>query len=237
MNETTTFRRVAVALTIGSFSIAALMGIVALLSGGDFGEGQVKVLLTTLIVGCASICVLCYLATAGSPWAAVGGVGALVLVLPVVTSLVLVWHDWDDYNFPDEGWGKWFGVGAVLAATLAQICLLLALAGQRSGLRFVLWSTIALASVLAVVISVIIINEVETENGWRFIGTIAILDVLGTLVTIALAKFGRGPARFEDDPLLLPPALDAQLAERAAAEGRSRASVLAEAVEQFLRDA
>lgn len=33
MNETTTFRRVAATLTIGSFSIAALMGIVALLSG------------------------------------------------------------------------------------------------------------------------------------------------------------------------------------------------------------
>ena len=236
MNETSTFRRVAVALTIGSFSIAALMGIIALLSGGDFGEGQVKVLLTTLIVGCASICVLCYLATAGSPWAAVGGVGALVLVLPVVTSLVLVWHDWDDFSFPDEAWGKWFGVGAVLAATLAQICLLLALA-TRSGLRFVLWSTIALATVLAVVISGMIINEVETDNGWRFIGVVAILDVLGTLVTIALAKFGRGPARFEDDPLLLPPGLDAQLAERAAAQGRSRASLLAEAVEQFLRDA
>ena len=57
--ETSAFRRIAATLTIGSFSIAALMGIVALLGGGDFGEGEGKIVLTTLIVGSASICMLC----------------------------------------------------------------------------------------------------------------------------------------------------------------------------------
>src|SRR5690242_21875291 len=107
----TSFRRVAATLTIGSFSVAALMGILALLGGGSFGDGEVRVLLTTLIVGCASICVLCYLATAESRWAPVGATGGLVLVLPVVASLMLVWADWDLFDDDMDGVWKGFGVG------------------------------------------------------------------------------------------------------------------------------
>ena len=62
---TAPIRRWIVRLTIGSFSVAALMGIVALLGGGEFGETEGRILLTTLLVGVVSIAVLCYLATAG----------------------------------------------------------------------------------------------------------------------------------------------------------------------------
>jgi hypothetical protein len=238
--ELSSFRRVAVALTIGSFSIAALMGIVALLGGGDFGEGQGRVLLTTLIVGCASVSVLCYLATAGTPWYGVGAVGGLVLIVPVVTSLLMVWSDWD--VFEDDGLLKWFGVGAVLAGTAAQLCLLLAVAWDRN-LGFLLWPTIGIAVLLAVYVSGMILNEADGDVSLRFMGVAAILDVLGTLVTIALAKFGRGAvaaarrsSEASADPLSLPLELEARLSERAAALGRSRAGLLAEAVERYLAE-
>jgi hypothetical protein len=192
MNQTSTFRRTAAVLTIGSFSLAALMGIVALLGGGDFGAGEARVLLTTLIVGCASICMLCYLATTGTRWGVVGALGSVVLVLPVVTSLILVWSDWDSDT---EGVWKAYGIGVVAAATLAQICMLLALSVDRPALGLVLWPTVALAAFLAVLVSGTILGEVDAGDVWRLIGVIAILDVLGTLVTIALAKFtvGRHP--------------------------------------------
>src|SRR5690242_6967727 len=118
MIETSTFRRVAATLTIGSFSIAALMGIAALLGGGDFGEGEGKVLLTTLIVGSASICMLCNLATSGTRFAPVGVVGAVAALVPTVTALHLVWQSWDDIP---EGELKVFGVGVVVAVTLSQV--------------------------------------------------------------------------------------------------------------------
>ena len=51
MNETSNLRRIAATSTIGSFSVAALMGILALLAGGSFGEGQGRVLLTGRAVG------------------------------------------------------------------------------------------------------------------------------------------------------------------------------------------
>lgn len=187
MNETPVYRRIAATATIGSFSLAALMGILALLGAGDFGEQEGRVLLTTLVVGCASICMLCYLATAGTRWAAVGVTGAVVLVLPTVTSLFLVWNDWDDAS---EGLLRAFGIGVVGAVTLAQVCLLLALAGSREKLRPVLAATVVLAAVVAFLVSGMILGGIEADDVWRLLGVLAILDVLGTLVTIALAKFG-----------------------------------------------
>ena len=72
---TAPIRRAIVRTTIGSFSLAALMGIIALLGGGHFGATQGRVLLTTLLVGVVSIAVLCFLVTAGrrsraSAWSA-----------------------------------------------------------------------------------------------------------------------------------------------------------------------
>lgn len=56
-------RRVVLYVVIGSFAIAALMGIAALLTGGAFGETEGKILLTTLATGLSALAVLCCLAT------------------------------------------------------------------------------------------------------------------------------------------------------------------------------
>ncbi|MET3962912.1 F0F1-type ATP synthase assembly protein I [Marmoricola sp. OAE513] len=236
MNETTTFRRVAATLTIGSFSIAALMGILALLGAGGFGEREGKVLLTTLVVGAASVCVLCYLATAGTRWAPVGVVGGVVALLPTITALVLVWSDWSADKFGELV--QPFGVGVDLSLTLAQICLLLALAGARKNLALVLWGTIAMAALNAVLVSGLIVEAIDGDV-WQLLGIVAILDVLGTLVVIALAKFsGGGGAEVvgADDPLrpTLTAAQSAAIRERAAATGRSADEVVAEAVDGYL---
>lgn len=237
MIETTTFRRVATTVTIGSFSIAALMGIAALLGSGDFGEGEAKVLLTTLIVGSASINLLCYLGTAGTRFAQAGALGAAVLVVPVATSLHLVWKSWDEV--PD-GELKLFGSGVVAAVTLAQICLLLALAGERDNLRAPLWATIALAVGVAFIVSSLILGDVEADGIWRVLGVSAILDVLGTLVTIALAKFG---GRNKTSTSARSGRLQVSLGEDQAAEleqfarrtGRPIDHLVAEAVDSYLR--
>jgi hypothetical protein len=237
MNETSTFRRVAATLTIGSFSVAALMGILALLGGGSFGDDQVRVLLTTLIVGCASICTLCYLATSGSRWAPLGMAGAIAVILPTVTSLMLVWADWDLFGDDMEGVWKAFGIGVVLALTLAQLCLLLALAGDGR-LGAVLWPTVAIAAVLAVLIAGMILEEVDADDVWRLLGVLAILDVLGTLVTIALAKFGgRGGSRAHDPRLRVTLSIDqtAALGRLSADAGRPPEELVGHAVDRMLQ--
>ena len=94
--EVAPIRTAIVRVTIGSFSLAALMGIVALLRGGDFGETQTRVLLTTILVGVVSIAVLCYLATAGRPSQPVGVAGGLVVLVPLATALLMIWTDVED---------------------------------------------------------------------------------------------------------------------------------------------
>ena len=84
-------RKFVVRLVIGSFSIAAILGIVALLGGGDFGDTQGRVLLTTVIVGVESIAVLCYLAVTGRPTAIVGIVGGIVSLVPFGLALWMTW--------------------------------------------------------------------------------------------------------------------------------------------------
>jgi hypothetical protein len=239
MNETSSFRRAAATLTIGSFSLAALMGIVALLGGGSFGEGEARILLTTLIVGCASICMLCYLATGGTRWAAVGGIGAVVLVLPVMTALVLVWGE---TSLDSEGLWKGFGVGVVTALTLAQICMLLAATGGREQIGVVLWPTVGLAVLVAVLVAGMILGQEGPDALLRLLGVLAILDVLGTLVTIALARFGvrnaigsRVAGHSGGLQVTLYGAQATDIADLSRLTARSPSELVAEAVNRYLR--
>jgi hypothetical protein len=229
------FRRLILSLTIGCFGIAALMGVLALLVGGSFGETEVRILLTTLIVGSTSVCVLCYLATSGTAYQALGIVGGAVVLLPTGTGLYMVWGDLDDG-------GPWqaFGIGVVLALTLAQACLLLGLAGSRDNLRWLLWPTLAMAAVVALITSGMILDESGGDDSiWRLLGIVAILDVLGTVVTVAMAKFGSRP---DDEPLTAPPRagialtgdLAVRLQARAQIESRPTGDLLVEAVERYL---
>jgi hypothetical protein len=226
-------RRAIVTVTIASFSVAALLGVLALL-GGDFGDTQVRVLLTTVTVGVVSIAVLCYLSTAGTPWQVVGALGGVSVLVPLGTALALIWVE-ERLGSNDDALWQGFGVGAVVAGTLAQACLLLAIAHRKSPVvRVLLALTLLLAGLLAAVISALILGwEPDGDAVARVIGVIAILDVLGTVVVAALGRFGPGPDGAEK--VSLPQRLVAELDRRAAATGRSRDQLAAEAVDGYLR--
>lgn len=186
----TPIRTAIVRLTIASFSLAALMGVVALLAGGSFGETEGKILLTTLLVGVVSVAVLCYLATAGTPFQPVGVAGGVAVLVPLVAALAMIWRGWATTT--PEWIGQTFGVGSVVAATLAQACLLLALARRaQPRVRRILAGTLVLAAALAGVISYLIVGpEPQSDAFFRVLGVIAILDVLGTVLVSALTRFG-----------------------------------------------
>lgn len=235
MNDSpASLRRPILFVTIGSFSAAALMGVLALVAGGGFGELETKILLTTLVVGSASICVLCYLATAETPYAAVGAVGGAVAVATTLVALLLVWSSWDDFGPPEELF-RGFGIGIVLSLSLAQASMLLGLAGRRSSTSGVLALTLALVAILALLLTGVILSEPESVGIWRLIGVVAILDVLGTVVTVAVAKFGGGAQAPRG--VVLSGRLAGALDERARAEGRPAVAVLEDAVERYLRGA
>lgn len=233
-SSTRQVRKVVVRLTIGSFSAAALLGIAALLAGGRFGETEARILLTTLLVGVVSIAVLCYLATAGKPFQAVGVAGGVTVLAPLATALLMIWGQ----GLADEpAVFKTFAVGAIAAASLAQASLLLALCDRgRRLVRRLLAATLVFAGLVAVMTAVLVLADGDNFPDWyfRLLGVIAILDVLGTVTVAALVKFGPSETSPEAATLTLPPVLGARLAEAAAAQGRSPSDLAAEAIERYL---
>jgi hypothetical protein len=192
-------RRVAIVFVIVSLSLAALVGIATLLTG-EFGELQGKVMLTTLLTAGFAITSLCHLAVVGRSLRVVGFAGIGASALALIAGAVLVWRPWDNWS---EGWEstlKAFAVLGITAASLAQANLLLLLAGRRkSVVRIGVFVTVGLIALLALLLFPPIITEGEIpgDNGdayWRFVGVVAILDVLGTIVIPVLGRVYRdGP--------------------------------------------
>ena len=234
--STAPVRRWIVRITIGSFSLAALLGIVALLSGGEFGETEGRILLTTLLVGVVSIAVLCYLTTAGRRSQPVGVIGGAIVLVPLVTGLLLIWAGSDGSS---DALVKTFAIGGIVAATVAQICLLLAPEGRGASLaRRMLTATIGLAALLAVLTSLLVLGVHPGDDGfYRGVGVVAILDVLGTVVGAALMKFGPGGTSDDREAAIdLPPDLEARLARHTGVTGQSREEVVLAAVDRYLTE-
>jgi hypothetical protein len=228
-------RRVVLTLTIVCFAVAAAMGIAALVRPGSFDQADGKVLLTTVAVGCASIVVLCYLAVVPTRFAWLAYAGGVCAVTALATALLLVWHDWGAAWSAAGEIAQVFGVATTWGATIAQGTLLLALAAPPArdwrALRVVLIGTQACAVVVAGIVTALIVVQDATEGGVRALGVIAILDVLGTVVTVALARFGHGPSLVG---VPLPAGLAAALDQRARQAGRSRDDLVREAVTRYL---
>ena len=232
-DSTARIRKITIRLTIGSFSIAALLGILALLKGGEFSETQGNVLITTLLVGVVSIAVLCYLTTAGKRYQWVGILGGVSASVPTATGLILIWSNFDSDN---QFIWKAFGVGTTLAATLAQVSLLLSLVDNaKPAIRKILYATLLFAAVVAGMIIVPIIFDFYEMGDWywRLFGVIAILDVLGTVTVAALTKFGTSDG-VDEVALTISPALDSRLTVAARTSGRSKGDIVSEALENFL---
>ncbi|MEN9621014.1 MAG: hypothetical protein RL499_1207, partial [Actinomycetota bacterium] len=157
-----------------SFSLAAIVGIIALLSG-DFGETQGRIILTTLLLGATSITALCHLAIADRAMRLVGFVGLAASALALVTGLVMIWRDWNDSSF--DTWLKVFIVASILAVSFAHANLLLLLAGRRRRLiRIGLMVTLAMIAAVAIMITLPVVSEgdipgYENETWyWRLFG-------------------------------------------------------------------
>lgn len=190
----TAARRGAIYGIIISFSVAALVGIIALL-GGDFGETQGRVVVTTVLVGAFSITALCHLAVADRAMRLVASVGLLASGAGLVLGLVVIWRDWDAPGFDD--WLRAFAIAGILAVSFAHANLLLLLAGRRRRvIRVGLLVTLAAIAAVAILLILPILTDGDIPGPggdlyWRVAGVIGILDALGTVVVPVLAIFLR----------------------------------------------
>lgn len=244
---TSSLRRIAIVTTIVSFSVAAFLGILAILTVAPYGDAYFKVMGTTFVVGVLGLAMLCYAAVAGRPTQLLGAAGALFAVYPFVVSLIMIWEisDWWD---AEAIWRSYFTT-LTIAATLAQVCLLLSLLDRRTGaIRPVAFTTIGIASVVGLLIIYPIIVDTDLDFGYfQLLGVLAILDALGTVSVIALRVFD-GPAPADDrgpgtqphpradgaQPIALESTLDAALTRFAADHGTTRDAVVHQALQEYL---
>jgi hypothetical protein len=220
-----TVRALAVATTIGSFALAALLGVAALLLSADFGETEIRILLTTVVVGSASVLTLCCLSVVGTRYIWVAAAGGVAILAATATALLLTWT-----TGLGDGLVRTFGVATVAALTLAQTCLLLAVAAARRRIAWLLWSTVALAVVLAGLVSALILGADSGDGTARLLGVVGILDVLGTVVTIALGAFG---ADARSLTVSLPAPIAARLRKQSSDTGRPVRDLVDEALARY----
>jgi hypothetical protein len=237
-------RRAAVVVLIASFSVTALIGCLVLLTSG-FGETQARVILTTLLIGVFSSVALCHLAVVSRPVRAVGFAGLIVSALALLLGLVLVWAPWGAGSWELLGQAfRWFGTAGIVALTLAQVNLLLLLAGRRrhAVVRVGLPVTIAAAAVVAVMLVLPIVTEGGIpgpgagELYWRLFGVVGIVDALGVVALPVVARLLRTGA--EVTPRAVPadaPAspLEARIAALSAATGLDRETLLQRALDAY----
>jgi hypothetical protein len=230
-------RHLVLRVTIGSFAVAALMGITALLIPGRFGSVQGRILMTTLVVGATSVLMLCYLSIGDTRYRWLGVVGGVAAVTSATCALDMFWGHWQ--HEPGQVLVRTFGVSGILALTLAQSSLLLALVRRRGGaIARLLRLTIVAGIVLAGLLITAVLGWSPGDGATRLIGVVAILDVLGTVLTIALGVFG-GDRRHAVRPLRveLPEPLSARLRARAEATGEEPENLVVEAVTRYVESA
>ncbi len=232
-------RRSAIIVVVVSLSVTALIGIATLLFG-NFGEVQGKIMLSTLSIGVFGILSLCDLTVVGRrfPWVGYGGI--LVGAVALATSLIMIWSTLAAPT--SEPLWKTFGVSGIAAVSLAQANLLLVLGERkRVAVRAGLWATLGLMAVLAVLLWLLILTngDIGSDGYGRAVGTVAILDVLGTIVVPVISRFLRddtAPVSADAGITLnLPPELSVRLDALAAQRTMSTRALVIETLEELTR--
>lgn len=243
------FRRAAVITMITSLSVTALVGIGVLVTG-DFGQVQVRILATALLVAGFSIVALCDLALAGRALRVVALVSIGVAVIALALGVVLIWSvSWSGASFGQLS--RAFGVAGIWSVSLAQANLLLLLTRRRHPvIRFGMVATVGCIVLTAVLLSLPIVTEFRIPTGetalafWRAFGIAVILDALGTITVPVLALFLRDAQKPVTPSAPIEPAasgwvrLSGELTERVAREaataGTTPDQVVAYAVRSHL---
>ncbi len=185
---------------IGSVAVSALLGMLAILVG-DFGEFEIRVLLTSLTISGASLCGLSSGAALEAKRARV--LPACGIGLAIVAAAMIVFGIWTEVQ-PDEFWKTTLTM-AVFAAACSHMALLL-LARLAPRYAWSLWAATVAVFGVALIVTVMMWAEVHEETMFRLLGVAGILDGAITILIPIFHRLSRGnveiPASVADAPTL-----------------------------------
>jgi hypothetical protein len=177
-------KKVALWFLIVSVAISAALGILAIATG-NFGDFEMRIILTTLTISAASIGAL----AAGALWEGRGQkeLPLLGIVLAVVAALLIISGIWIEPR--SLRYWKFTASTGVLAAATTHACLL---SLAKLAPRFA-WVRFALTAVytLAVLIILTIYFEPTGDLSFRLIGTISIIVAALTIMTPIFHRLSR----------------------------------------------
>lgn len=178
-------------LLAASLVATALSAILVLLIG-DFEDTDAQILLTTLAISGYSLLALPggVLLDRGE-WRllaiAVLAAGAVAFLL----ALSLIWITWDDSS---EAVAKTWGIVTSWAGALAQAAAVSSRrrADDTSGVTRAATSSYALGALLATMISIAAVAEIDDETYYRFLGAVAVANVTLVVLQAVLRRMRAG---------------------------------------------
>ena len=180
-------RRLLLVGTVTALSLTALFAIFALLAG-SFDETQVRILATTGGFGLASL-----LAMPGTRLLEQGrhvDLGRLVVSLAALSFVLELWAVW----IATESATSWKAFGVAVSFTVAVAQIANSLARRRpsdpDSIRLLGLGAGVCAIVLALLVSNAALAEVDDSGYYRFLGVVAVLDVLLASLQPVVRRFG-----------------------------------------------
>jgi hypothetical protein len=186
-------KKIALWFLIVSVAISAALGIIAVLTG-NFGQFEVRIIVTTLTISAASICAL----ACGALGEARGqrAFPSFGIVLAVMAAILLIFGIW--YNPHNDQFWKFTSSTSVMAAATAHACLLslAKLARRFAWSRLLAFIAIYLLAAL-IIISIYI--EPTGDLGFRLIGATSIIVAAITIMTPIFHRLGRDDFKTSHD--------------------------------------
>ena len=174
---------------IAALVLCAVFGIYVFLLG-DFGQTEVRILLTTLTVAFYSLMSLaCAVAWEKRRTRVLSLPGLVVCAVGFVFLLLCIWVE----SYESEAFAKATGILAIFAFSFAQASVL-TLARLKPRLAWVSWTALVAIFSLAIVGSTMIVFDVDDQWWFRVLGVLAIVDSCASLSIPVLYKLGGLPA-------------------------------------------
>lgn len=185
MADVRSFKKPLLYALIISVIFGAILGIVFVLRD-QWGWFEVRVMLTTVIIAVASLCGLaCDLSKLPL------GINVLPragLILTAISAGMLLFGIWTENN-EKEFWKATITL-CIFAVATVHVCLM-SIARLVGRFRWVSFIGTQLVYGLAVMLTIVLVGEVDSESVWRFIAALSIVVAAITLVIPILYRIGR----------------------------------------------
>lgn len=178
-------KKIALKALIFTFIISAVLGI-SIIFLDLWNDITGKILLSTIIIFGFSIPGLsCSTNYEKAKDKIFSTIGILTCIISCIYLLLLTWEFLDFDSFDDLNW-KFILSGILLSSSFGHISLLLSIDSKEKIVNYFKNGTIILSVIIDILLLLMIFLKIEIE--WKLLAMIAILIVLGTIVSPLLKK-------------------------------------------------